>query len=94
MIISFFYFSYHPQFIVLSILAVIANASHVHVAAPSFVTAQSSQVVARNFNGIVTPAILPVSPFLPPKVFGAYIPHSYPFSPFYYPYGKPFYYYK
>ncbi|CAG9799717.1 unnamed protein product [Chironomus riparius] len=80
---------------------VYTNASHVHLAAPAVVTAQSSQVIARNYNGIVTPAVVPVvpkvfTPFLPTRVYPSYYPHVHHFSPshFHYPYlGRPVYYY-
>jgi hypothetical protein len=87
---------------------VCSKASHVHVAAPlaavpapAFVAAQSSQVIARNYNGIVAPPVVFAAPapvHVPAKVvapvpvlpsFGAYAHH---YSPYYPYYPRPFYY--
>jgi hypothetical protein len=84
------------QFIVLLFVAAVTyvNGSHVHLAAPSFVAAQSSQVFARNFNGIVPAAVVPAAaavvpapaavPLLPSRVVAPYAPYlNYPYNPYY-----------
>ncbi|KAG5677563.1 hypothetical protein PVAND_007313 [Polypedilum vanderplanki] len=82
------------KFIILIIAsAVCIHASHVHLAAaPSFVAAQSSQVISRNYNTLVpAPALLPSRVVAPIASYlnYPYYPH---YSNHYHSYIRPVYY--